>query len=182
MSDPATKTVAFTDSSCETAPIIRDFLHLASTGTLPETWDDGLEEGGEFVQRIAGVVTFLKKYQCDATLHILKLGFNEGFLMSGYYSLEGIILGANADDVEYCIKAIKASEWTQDEEADNTDVDPIVHIREGALELLPCNMPFKAVQLIPVEYYWALSRSWLGNKDTWPDEFRRLLAMAKGSR
>ncbi|WOO80394.1 uncharacterized protein LOC62_03G003911 [Vanrija pseudolonga] len=182
VSNPGTKFVAFTDRSCESAVTLRDFLYLVKTGMIPVAWDEPPDDNAEFIERIAGIVLFLRKYECDAILHILKLGFNEDFMMSGYFSTEGIILGANADDVEYCVKAINASEWTEELMDPDADKDPIFLNRSGSFELLPCNMSFTAIQHIPVEYYWALSRSWKGNKDAWPDEFRRLVKMARRRR
>ncbi|KAL1411764.1 hypothetical protein Q8F55_002731 [Vanrija albida] len=190
VSNGAAKTLHFTDKTFEEACTVADFLYLASTGKIPIDWkemaggDDAIGEHryeAMLCQRLASLALFLKKYECDMVLHILKLGFDNDYLKEGGFSMEGMVLGANLDDVDFCIKAMSTSDWTRDVVADNTDVDPIICKRRGSLELLPCNMAFKVVQLLPVEYHWALSRSWLGKKATWPDEFRKVLALAKAS-
>lgn len=175
-----------TDSRFETASTLCDFFSLITKAELPADWDEhGLVT---LSQHVANLVTFLKKYECDAMLQTLKLAFHYRFLVTPTatptptplpYSLVGIVLGSIADDVEFCVKAMRADSWKKNHTSHHgigaDTVDGLSDCRPNALSLLPCHMPHGVLVLIPPTYIWALSWAWLpadGDKTEWINLFR----------
>ncbi|KAL1411761.1 hypothetical protein Q8F55_002728 [Vanrija albida] len=156
------KIVYFTDSSFETASTLRTFCQLITTARLP-SWEEG--EYAELSQHITDVVTFLRKYECDAMLETFKLAFHYNYLHSADsdFSLEGLVLGSVADDLHFCIEAMYTNSWEPP-----TDVP-----HQKIMMLVPFNMPLKVHNLIPPTYLWALSSAWQ-NADNDMGKFREL--------
>lgn len=181
-STAADKHLEFTDSRCETASTLRDFLALATTAKLHPQWATyGVVE---LCEHISNLVTFLRKYDCEGPLHSLLLAFHYEFLLRDDRdsSLEALLLGAMADDVHYCKKAIRASKWAY--VVDPSPTNPLAESRRGAFPLLPCNMPLIVCELFPTKYSWALGRSWpdaKDNREKWVELFAGLVEKASAS-
>ncbi|WOO80396.1 uncharacterized protein LOC62_03G003913 [Vanrija pseudolonga] len=177
------KQLDFTDSHCETASTLCDFLALVTTSKLHTLWVSyGVVE---LCEHISNLVTFLRKYDCEGPLHSLILAFHYAFLLRDDRdsSLEALLLGAMADNVDYCKKAIRASKWEY--VVDTSPTNPLAEARRGCFTLLPCNMPLIVYELFPTKYSWALGRSWpdaADDRGRWVELFAGLVEKASASR
>ncbi|KAL1411762.1 hypothetical protein Q8F55_002729 [Vanrija albida] len=185
LSGGSEKVVRFSDSRCETASTLRDFLALATTAQLEPQWPTyGLVE---LCEHISAVVDFMRKYECDGVLRSLLLAFHYDLLLDGGrdYALEALVLGAVADDVDYCKKAIRASRWKEGSAVNDAKTDPLTESRRGCFPLVPSNMPLQVYELLPTGYAWALSRSWAVARENtlaWPHHFGSMVDISKSGR
>lgn len=172
------KTIDFTDPAIETAETIRLFLSLATSAKLPFGF-----RNLPYVtvsERVARLTTFLQKYGCEPTIQSLKASIYFEFLSRRWNRRDGfpgIIVGSMTDDVDFCIQAMDAGVQISPTESE----DPINKCRGAAHDLLPYNMPYRVARFIPIDYTWALSYSWTGEKKDWPKAFRSLMEKIKAS-
>lgn len=165
------KVVHFTDSTIETAEVLRSVLLLMTSSELDHVQRDTME----WCEHLANVVAFLKKYECDRTLQALLHFYHYRYLSGDWvtrnHALSGLVLGTLADDIIYCTNVIAIYNMKlqtpmgvfADATAEVQKNEPRTHGRNAQPTnvLLPANMSLTIHRLIPPDYIWALSRSWL---------------------
>lgn len=148
----------------ESSETVDRFLTLIKDHCLHE-----IEADLDGCKPLFDLVQFIRKYECRETLTDLLNAFHRQYLSDPYdnYVSTGLVLGAIADEPEFCSQAISMYELHE------RFHDPKKQHKESN-DLLPVSLPFEVVQLMPPVYCWALARSWIDSKydlEKWAYEF-----------
>lgn len=169
-SDPS-KEVTFSDDKIETSGVVGLFLELIATGKLSKWRNDfaGCEA-------LCDAVTFMRKYDCERPLQVLRVHVLNQLLMQQLAPLYAFMVAAAMDDVELSVLAFQNRYGAHGDLPAGPDLLPGV-VEDGLRSALGVTLTHAFVSLnarggpdgtwphqlwakIPADYLWAATKAW----------------------
>lgn len=195
--DDGQKRIEFTDTDLERAPVVRVYRQLLRRMTFLAV------TSFEQCVVMCDTVEFLRKYECEGLLRLVKTECMNRLLLKTMPPLYAFMLGAVMDDIELCVAALQYRYDVEVRRGEARFVDAHILSLSPDVQSRGATWSLEIYERLPMYYAWAITSTcsqWWGSlyakrrapeslyygRDTVPDydiveEFERYIKWAKSS-
>lgn len=156
-----TQTLTLVDPDIETAPTVRLFLSLTTTGSLGPSFtpSSAVTFSDPNTATLLPLIAFLRKYEAHRVLAAALSCIDKLVSARKMTAYAGLVLGAAADSPQTCVTALSMP--VERFPKFGSDDDPIHEPGRYRSTVNPRGMPYDVWREMPVQYSWALTRAWV---------------------